>query len=76
MIKTLVDGNHVYIKKLSLKKIIYLPVTTLPLASVTGTTDCVTGFPLASIILKQFWSLAIPSIFKLTNYKDFMEAFQ
>ena len=26
-----------------------LPVTGLPFASVTETTDCVTGFPLASI---------------------------
>ena len=29
-------------------KTIYIPVTALPLESVTGITDCVTGFPLAS----------------------------
>ena len=26
----------------------FIPVTTLPLESVTGITDCVTGFPLES----------------------------
>ena len=35
------------------KSIISLPVTEFPLESVTPTTDCVTGFPLASEINEQ-----------------------
>ena len=35
-------------KHWALKVVRWIPVTGLPLASVTDTTDCVTGLPLAS----------------------------
>ena len=39
------------VKEITTLSTIYIPVTALPLESVTGITDCVTGFPLASVII-------------------------